>query len=201
MPSVPRTVLTTRGQQTRERIVDTAAALVYAGGAPTTSLGDVLAASGTSKSQLYHYFDDRDDLLRAVVERQAERVRERHRELLTGVETLSDLHRWATATVVEAEGHGLGGCPLGSLAAQLADQSDELRSDLVRGFAEWQLVLQATVARLQAAGQARTDAAASDLAAALLAALQGGLLLSRTTGSSDPLRIALAMAVDHLAPR
>ena len=48
----------------RERIVSAAADLVWAQGVGETSLDDVMEKSGASKSQLYHYFADKDALLR-----------------------------------------------------------------------------------------------------------------------------------------
>ncbi|MDO3000178.1 TetR/AcrR family transcriptional regulator [Mycobacteroides abscessus subsp. massiliense] len=47
---------------------------MYQKGVAATSLDDILAASSTGKSQLYHYFKDRSELVKAVVERQTELV-------------------------------------------------------------------------------------------------------------------------------
>lgn len=193
-----RAGLTQRGKQTRERIVDTAADLVYARGAGVTSLDDVLAATRTSKSQLYHYFDGKEGLLRAVIASQAARVQDFHRELLRPVRTLADLRGWAVATVSAAERSGLGGCPLGSLANELADVSSTYRRELVRGFDGWQDLLEDAVVRLQEAGEARTDVPAAELAANVLAALEGGLLLARTRRDPGCLSRALDMAIAHL---
>jgi AcrR family transcriptional regulator len=66
--------LTARGAATRARIVEAAADLIYAHGVEQTSLDDVMAASGVSKSQLYHYFADKDALVLDVIARQTERV-------------------------------------------------------------------------------------------------------------------------------
>ena len=65
---------TARGAATRARIVEAAADLVYRRGASGTSLEDIMAASATSKSQVYHYFADKDGLMRAVIELQTRRV-------------------------------------------------------------------------------------------------------------------------------
>src|SRR5262249_26320844 len=59
--SEPR-ALTERGAATRSRIVNAAADLMYEHGMEGTSLDEVMAASGVSKSQLYHYFTDQDVL-------------------------------------------------------------------------------------------------------------------------------------------
>src|ERR1051325_6216845 len=56
--------LTARGAKTRARIVAAAADLMYVKGVGATTLDDVLAASGVSKSQLYHHFDGKDALVR-----------------------------------------------------------------------------------------------------------------------------------------
>lgn len=198
---MPRAGLTQRGKQTRERIVDAAADLVYAHGAGVTSLDDVLAATGTSKSQLYHYFDGKEGLLRAVIAYQADRLQDVHRDLLRPVRTLADLGGWADATVATAERAGLGGCPLGALANELADAPGTYRRELERGFAAWQDLLEDAVVRLQESGEARTDRPAAELAGTLLSALEGGLLLARTRRDAEPLQQALGMAVEHVAAR
>ena len=66
--------LTARGAKTRARIVAAAADLMYIQGVGGTTLDDVLAASGVSKSQLYHHFDGKDALVRAVIDHVGERV-------------------------------------------------------------------------------------------------------------------------------
>ena len=65
--------LTTRGAATRARIVGEAASLVHRQGVAGTSLDDVMAATGTSKSQLYHYAN-KDALIREVVKTQLGQV-------------------------------------------------------------------------------------------------------------------------------
>ena len=66
--------LTQRGRRARGAIIDAAATLMYQRGVSATSLDDVLAAAGSGKSQLYHYFADKADLVAAVIERQLEIV-------------------------------------------------------------------------------------------------------------------------------
>src|ERR1700683_4570901 len=65
---------TAKGRQTRERIIRAAAELVAEGGIAGTSLDDVRARAHASKGQLYHYFADREDLLRAVAKSVSDEV-------------------------------------------------------------------------------------------------------------------------------
>jgi AcrR family transcriptional regulator len=67
-------VLTARGRATRQRIVAAAATIIHERGVAGTSLDDVRAVTGASKSQLYHYFGDKAALVGAVIERQVQQV-------------------------------------------------------------------------------------------------------------------------------
>src|ERR1700757_3722467 len=64
--------LTRKGQETRQRIVDAAAGLIFRQGVAHTTIDDVRAEADVSSSQLYHYFDDKPALVRAVVDHQGD---------------------------------------------------------------------------------------------------------------------------------
>jgi AcrR family transcriptional regulator len=59
---------TKRGQERRNAIVDVAAELMYLRGVRATGIQEIIDAAGAGKSQLYHYFSDKDDLAAAVLE-------------------------------------------------------------------------------------------------------------------------------------
>ena len=89
----PARRLTARGALTRDRIVRAAAELMHANGVAGTTMDQVVEASGTSKSQLYHYFDDKDALVTAVIKMQTARVMERHEPHLEQLSSLQGLRR------------------------------------------------------------------------------------------------------------
>src|SRR6266851_8268465 len=86
--------LTARGAATRARIVAAAASLVYERGFAGTSLDDVMAATGTSKSQLYHYFADKDALICEVIQAQLGRIIAAQEAGLHEVSSWEGLQRW-----------------------------------------------------------------------------------------------------------
>src|SRR5579864_1482741 len=108
--------LTARGAATRSRIVEAAAELIYTQGVEGTSLDDVMAASGVSKSQLYHYFADKDALVLEVIARQTERVLDGQRPHLEALDSLPALKAWRDTFVRLNKAAQYRGCPLGSLA-------------------------------------------------------------------------------------
>src|SRR4051812_11407687 len=173
--------LTARGAKTRERIVTAAADLMYVRGVGATTLDDVVAASGVSKSQLYHHFAGKEALVRAVIDLTGERVTARERDALSRVSTIPGLRRWRDAVVENnALQHGAYGCALGSLASEVSDQDDAARRALARLFTEWQELLAAALRRLQSSGALPPEASIDQLATGLMAAVQGGYLLART---------------------
>jgi TetR/AcrR family transcriptional repressor of nem operon len=190
---------TVRGVASRGRIVDAAATVMFESGVAGTSLDDVLALSGTSKSQLYHYFRDKDDLVRAVVRHQAEVVMKAHLPEGEALESIAALRRWRQRVVAMTESIGcVGGCPVGSLANELAESDEETRSVVQASIEEWEGELAAGLAVMKLRGRLRPEADPAALAEALMAALQGGLLLSKVQRNSRPLARALDMAIEHV---
>jgi TetR/AcrR family transcriptional repressor of nem operon len=192
---------TARGAATRARIIDTATQLVRAHGAANTTIDAVIEASKVSKSQIYHYFADKDDLVLAVIQRQAECVLGTHEELLRKLNSVAGLRRWRNAVVeLTRQTNCAGGCPLGSLAAELAEMP-RTRAALAQSFARWASYLEAAFARIQARAGREANGDLGELSEAMLAGLEGGLLLAQTMRSTRPLELALDMAIDHVATR
>src|SRR5919107_6252026 len=121
--------LTRRGVVTRDRIVRAAASLMYSKGVNATTLDDVRIASGTSKSQLYSHFVDKESLVQAVISLQAHDVLERQRQRLEKLDSIRGLELWRDAMVRRnALRDGAYGCEIGSLAGELADQDEAARA-------------------------------------------------------------------------
>jgi TetR/AcrR family transcriptional repressor of nem operon len=191
--------LTARGAKTRARIVAAAADLIYIQGVGATTLDDVLAASGASKSQLYHHFDGKEALVRAVVDHVGERVIEREREALGRVSTIRGLRRWRDALVQNnALRHGAYGCALGSLASEVSDHDALARQALSQLFTEWQGLLAGVLRRLQDGGALPPEASIDQLATGLMGALQGGYMLAQTARNVTPMATSVDMALAYI---
>src|SRR5260370_36652846 len=85
---------TAKGRATRERILQAAAELVAEKGIAGMSLDDVRARTGASRSQLYHYFEDRDDLVHAIIEVTTDAVLDTQAELLDHLASWPGSDRW-----------------------------------------------------------------------------------------------------------
>jgi TetR/AcrR family transcriptional regulator, transcriptional repressor for nem operon len=186
---------TRKGQNTRARIVQAAAELVAEKGVAATSLDDVGERAHASRSQLYHYFEDRDDLIRAVINATTDSVLLAQDELLEHLDTWAGIDRWFRALVaLQEEREARGGCPIGSLVGQLAERDPGARANLADGFARWEAHLCAGLTRMRDRGRFSAHADPASLATSTMALLQGGLLLTQVRRDPGQLRTALAAA-------
>src|ERR1700689_1532329 len=118
--------LTRKGRETRQRIVDAAAGLIFEHGVAHTTIEDVRAAADVSSSQLYHYFDDKPALVRAVIEHQADTII--GGQAMFDLSSLGGLRAWRDWVIEhQQELNCSGGCPIGSLGSELAETDPEAR--------------------------------------------------------------------------
>jgi TetR/AcrR family transcriptional regulator, transcriptional repressor for nem operon len=191
---------TERGRRTRERIVSAAAQVVAEKGALGASLDEVGARAVASRSQLYHYFGDKADLLRAVAEATNDAVLGGQEDLFAGLGTWAGLVRWADALVTfQEERGGKGGCPIAGLLGQLGERDEGMRAVLADGFDRWEASIRAGLTAMIGSGELRADADPDWLAASTLASVQGGLVLCQARRDPRPLRRALDGALSLIA--
>jgi TetR/AcrR family transcriptional regulator, transcriptional repressor for nem operon len=171
--------------------VQAAAELVAERGVAATSLDDVRERAHASKSQLYLYFADREELLRGVAEVTCDAVVETQADVLANFNSLNGIERYLEAMIsLQVERQASGGCPIGSLAGQLAEQDEAARVILANGLGRWESGLRSGLEAMAAKGELAPRADPALLATQTLALLQGGLLLTQLRRDAGQMRIA-----------
>ncbi|SDP23806.1 transcriptional regulator, TetR family [Paenibacillus sp. yr247] len=191
--------LTKKGTETRARIVAAAAKLMFERGVAGTTVEDVQREAQVSASQLYHYFEEKRDLVLAVVVYQTEYVLASQEPLLSHLDNIEALRSWRNAIVqlqIERQYHG--GCPIGSLASELSESDQAARTELAAGFMQWEHSIRNGLRAMYFRGELRSDADPDDLALALLTALQGGLVLTQVRRETRPLEVGLDAMLAHI---
>lgn len=188
MAAVPRTA---RGRATRERILRAATELIAEHGVARTSLDDVREHARASKSQLYLYFPDRDSLLREVAGETCDTVLDGQAKVLSRFDSIEGIeHYLDTLVELQVERETPGGCPIASLAGQLADHDEPTRLVLADGLDRWEHGLRGGLEAMAARGELRPEIDPVLLATQTLALLQGGLLLTQVRRDATQMRIA-----------
>ena len=194
MPNAP----TAKGRATRARIVEGAAAVLREQGVAFATLDDIRSRTGTSKSQLFHYFPDgKDELLLAVARFEADRVLEDQQPHLGRLDSWESWQQWRDLVVERYELQG-DHCPLGSLFLQVGRSRPGARAIVTELMRQWQEQLARGMRALQANGLVSPALDVDRTAAALLAGIQGGVAIMMSTGDSTHLRAALDTGIEHL---
>ena len=200
MPRPPTAALTTRGRLTRQRIVEATGEQILAAGIGGTSLDDVRAATLTSKSQLFHYFPGgKHELVDAVAQWEGAQLLAAQEPDIHDLSTYESWQRWRAQLVDYYIGRGRWACPIGSLVTEAAHSDPDLAAMLHDAFTDWRALLAAGVIRMQQ-NDGLTHADPDRVAAAILAAIQGGLLLSQSERDPWPLQAALDQSLHVLDP-
>jgi TetR/AcrR family transcriptional repressor of nem operon len=192
--------LTPRGRIAYARITGTAADLIYRQGLSNTTLNDVRTAASVSGSQLTHYFADKRALVRGVIAWRRDQVMTLSTDGGLGrLDSFAALQEWADRNVqLQIDLNCSGGCIFGSLVGELVPPDDDLRTDLTAVYDELIGLLRAGLTAMVKRGELRADADPKHLARVLVAAHQGGSLLSQTAQSIKPLRDALNAAMQYV---
>ena len=183
--------MTRRGRASRERIVERAAELFAEHGIAATTVDEVLAAAGAGKGQFYHYFSGRDELAAAAVGFRCAQVVAGLTQALGGVSSLAGLEQALAGFAAGFEQAGMPGCPIGTLATEIADRNEAARLQAAAGFDAWEQLLADALERMRQRGELRADAVPAVLAAGLLAGIEGGMVLSQARKDMASLRTAV----------
>jgi TetR/AcrR family transcriptional repressor of nem operon len=190
--------LTQKGLATRERIVEAAAAVILERGVAGATNDAVRRVAGISGSQLMHYFPDKESLVSAVVAWRAKSVMD-----LTvlaargGLDTFDGIRAWIDS-YLDREEACVAGCSFGSIAGEVMKTQKEIRGQLAAGFDQWEALFRAGFEVMRERGELSPGAEPAVMANVLMAAFQGGMLLSQVAGDAAPLRDALNGALVYL---
>jgi AcrR family transcriptional regulator len=190
--------LTDKGQATRARILQHAADLIYAHGVRATNNDLLRKAAGVSGSQLTHYFPNKESLVLAVIDWQADSILQFHRsERFAGFDSVDAFQDWADFYVLSGRPFEAG-CSLGSLASEIVKTDLDVHDQLARVFEQWRDIFRQGLRRMQQLGRIDASADPARLAHMFVAAYQGGMLLAQIARDITPLRDSLYAALDHL---
>jgi TetR/AcrR family transcriptional repressor of nem operon len=197
----PSRSLTDRGLETRARIVQSAAQLMFEQGIGATSVEHVRQAACVSGSQMTHYFRDKRTLIRAVIAWQTDRIIDFNTQAgATALDSFEALRDWADRHIEMQMARDLViGCRLGGLAGQLGAYDEQTRLELEAGFDRWAQVVRAGLLQMRERAVLRADAPIESLTTAVVAAHQGGALMAQVERDITPLRDALNGVLDYIA--
>lgn len=165
---------------TPERLIESTRELLWERGYVGTSPRAILERAGTGQGSMYHHFRGKPDLALAAIRRTAEEMWATARSLLDGPGTPYE----RIEAYLRRERDVLRGCPVGRLTMD----PDVIASDALRAPVDETLDrLRERLAEIVEEGKAQGEFAlsldAAEIAATILATVQGGYVLARASGS------------------
>ncbi len=171
----------------REQILQTTRTLLEKQGYHGTGLNEIVKESGSPKGSLYHYFPaGKEQIVAEAVLESGRETAERIRiELKAGGSVSKAVADFVLNIAEHVELSGFAaGSPLTSVAMETATQSERINLACREAYA---LLQAAFTERLSEYGFTKTKA--GELATFIVASIEGGIILSRTNHTADPLRL------------
>jgi TetR/AcrR family transcriptional repressor of nem operon len=180
--------MATKGERTREKILRSAIQVFNRQGFGTTTISDLLDATGTTKGNLYFHFASKEELGLEVFRRASESFARFLDESLRDENPGAGLDNFFRHALKKHQGNGfVGGCLFGNTALEASDTDPELTALVSDVFAGWIGRLKDAIALAQSAGQIRQDLPAGDLAELVVATIEGGIMQARMKKDEGPL--------------
>lgn len=167
------------GDQTRQRILEKAAALFNQHGYAGTPLSELMAATGLQKGGIYRHFVNKKELATEAFRYAWTTTTARRSAGLSECASCTEFLRRMVANFVHASGKLPGGCPLANTAIDADDSNPELLKLAQGALREWRGVIEKAVKNGQDAGEIRSEVSATEVARTLIGGLEGALMIAR----------------------
>lgn len=173
--------------------------LFAAKGYASTSIADILQAADAGSGSLYHFFPGKQDLLLEVLESYEKGIGGMLLEPAWGEvqdpieKVFALLGFYRQALVITDCSYG---CPIGNLALEIHEPDPAVRERLQANFSAWTSAVE-TCFR-QAARRLPADIDFRELATFTLVTMEGGVMLSRTSGNLQPFDAAVKQLRNYI---
>ena len=189
----------TRGAETKLRIIRAAADLFHKQGVGATSPDQVIEASGTGKGQFYHYFKSKEGLVHEVLQTYLEDIAKGTAPLSYEINSWEDLERWFFSNVELQKRYRMTrGCPFGTIGNEVTENDELIRQDLNLIFEVIKNKLAAFFIKEKAQGRLSEDANEYQIADFCVGSIQGAMLLGKIKRNSQPVETTVQEALAHL---
>ncbi len=182
----------TKGELTREKILEAARELFNSKGFGATTISDLVEAAGMQKGSLYFHFSGKDAIAREVLEGATGDFMEFLSKALGGENPGASIETFFRCALDKHLTAGfVGGCLFGNTALEMSDSDPMFAGIIDRVFDEWIGRVGTVVACAQKTGQIRTDIGSEALAKHIIATIEGGIMMSRLKKDERPMRECL----------
>jgi len=181
-----------KGDETRERIIQRAAAKFNQTGYAATSMSDIMRETGLEKGGIYNHFSSKEELMYAAFEYATSLATERFREIFATTKHSLDRVIAIAEYYYEAARDILlpGGCPVLNAAIEADDTHPVLKAKAKAAMMQLVDTITRTLEKGKTRAEIRPEADSHRAAIYLICTMEGAVMMSRLYGNEHPLDIA-----------
>lgn len=174
----------------REFLLAHGVRLFHRKGVNGTGLTELLDAAGMGRSQFYHYFENKEEFVCAVVRQEMDFFLERVAPATRRLSSLQGFDEWWEPYIALGHMPDNLGCPVGVIAMESSGSSERVRLASLEALRRWTAALAEGLHELKRAQPLRTDFDPEKVASLVASSIQGALLLGRTYRSTNHIQLA-----------
>ncbi|MCX8522423.1 TetR/AcrR family transcriptional regulator [Chryseobacterium formosus] len=183
-----------KAEKTKQFIIEKTATLFNTKGYISTSLSDITEATGLTKGSIYANFENKDQLALEVYKYNSGLLGKSMSKSLgdefpTTIDKLNafvNFYRKNWQLVFET-----GGCPLMNASTEADDKFPTLKKQVTESFKGWIKNITEVIVQGQKKGEIYKDLNPNEFGSLFIMLVEGGILLSKTTGDEKYLNLAL----------
>lgn len=182
--------MATKGEETRQFIIEKAAPIFNTKGIAATAMSDIMEATKLSKGSLYVHFENKEVLACAAVD---------YNMKVLGDKLMAKISKNKTAkeelfAYIDFFSNAMnpplsGGCPLLNFGTEADDTNPIVKEKINKGCNANQQLLSTIVNKGITNGEFKRNWNAEEFALIMFAMMEGGHLISRMSGNNDKMKI------------
>ncbi|AFM27495.1 TetR/AcrR family transcriptional regulator [Desulfomonile tiedjei] len=188
-------------ETTKFRILTEGARIIHQKGFNHTGIQEILDAAEVPKGSFYFYFKNKDDFGLQLIDFYTQFIDSMAQSQLslTGKSPIERLRGFFRSMMSAAEEQGFkGGCPIGNLAQEMADQNEAFRTKMQEAFRRMSRNIAQCLKEARELKQVRQSLDPQETADFLLNSWEGALLRMKAENSLEPLLVFENMVFNSL---
>lgn len=192
----------TKGQETRKRILTESRKLFTVQGFQNTSISQIIAATEVKKGNLYYYFPSKEELGIAVLIDASDQFSHILEKSLSGKTPILRIINSCNAIMeLMEQSNFVGGCLFGNTALEMTDSNSRFAKIIQEIFSHWIQKIEQELQQASDLGLLNSHVQANSLATAIVAILEGGIMLSRVYKNKNKLEDCIVIIRSLIEPK
>ncbi|MFD0751475.1 TetR/AcrR family transcriptional regulator [Mucilaginibacter calamicampi] len=180
-----------KAERTRQFIIEATAPVFNKKGYAGTSLSDLTEATGLTKGSIYGNFENKEEVALAVFDFNTCRVTDMVEREMAAANTYYEKLMVYTRVYNDERLAAHGGCAVLNTAVEADDTNEALKIKAAQAILKWEKKIVTLINGGKATGEFKADVNAGENALAIIALIEGGVMISKVTNSSNNLQKVL----------